>query len=117
MMSEDETREHQQSEKARRANRIFEKHIRPELESNVSPRAFVAIDLESRDFEVDDRKLAAADRLVERRPEAKGKLWFRRVGSPVAYHIGGRLPHAGDFHSKGPKTEDPSPKHVEKGEE
>ena len=91
-MSEDETREHQQSEKARRANRIFEEHIRPELESNVSPRAFVAIDLESRDFEVDGRKLAAADRLVEHRPEAKGKLWFRRIGSPVTHHFSGRVP-------------------------
>ena len=36
-------------------------------------------------------------------------------GSPVAYHIGGRLPHAEDFHSKDPKTEDPSPEHKGEG--
>jgi hypothetical protein len=28
---------------------------------------------------------------VERRPEAQGQIWFRRVGSRVTHHFGGRL--------------------------
>ncbi len=85
-----------QSQRAQRANRIFEEHVRPALSEDADPRAYVAIDMESKDYEVDRKKLTAADRLVARHPEAKGRLWFRRVGSPVAYHIGGRLPREGE---------------------
>jgi hypothetical protein len=28
---------------------------------------------------------------VERHPEAQGRIWFRRVGSRVTHHFGGRL--------------------------
>ena len=91
-MSEDETREHQQSEKARRANRIFEEHVRPKLNADADSRAYVAMDLESNDFEVHENQLTAADRLLERHPEAEGRLWFRRVGSPVTHHLSGRVP-------------------------
>ena len=38
----------------------------------------------------------ATQRLLERRPEAKGRLWTRRVGSPVAYRMGGRVLPAGE---------------------
>ena len=82
----------QQSEKAQRANRIFEEHIRPTLDENADPRAYVAIDMESKDFEIHRNQLTAANRLLERKPEAQGRLWFRRVGSPVTHHLGGRVP-------------------------
>jgi hypothetical protein len=28
---------------------------------------------------------------VERRPGAQGRIWFRRVGSRITHHFGGRL--------------------------
>jgi ribosomal protein L16/L10AE len=87
-----EIRQQEQSEKAQRANRIFEERIGPGLGDDVDPRAYVAIDLASNDFEIDRNQLAAANRLMERRPKAQGRIWFRRVGSPVTHHLGGRVP-------------------------
>jgi hypothetical protein len=51
----------------------------------------VVIDVESEDFAVDADSRAAVDRLLERHPDAQGRLWLRRVGSRFAYHFGGRL--------------------------
>jgi hypothetical protein len=83
-----ETREHEQSEKARRANRLFEERIGPALSEETPLRAYVAIDTESGDYEVEERdKRAAIDRLRERRPEAS--VWVRRVGSRAAHRFGG----------------------------
>jgi hypothetical protein len=62
-------------------------------------RRFVAIDVETGDHEVSDPPRNATDasqqRLLERRPEAMGRRWFRRVGSPIARRVGGRFRPAG----------------------
>jgi hypothetical protein len=55
------------------------------------PRAFVAIDVETGDYEVDENDVEAMDRLAERTPEAEGRMFLRRVGSKSAYHFGGRF--------------------------
>ncbi len=73
---------------ARRGNEIFERAIRPELDPKVRPRAFVAIDIETGDYEVNERELEAIHRLTDRRPEAKGRVLLRRIGSSHAYHMG-----------------------------
>ena len=80
------------SELAERGVEIFERVVRPQLrqQSENDNRKYVAIDVESEDFEVDANQRAAANRLVERRPEAQGQIWFRRVGSPITHSIGGR---------------------------
>lgn len=80
--------ERARSEKARRADEIFEERVRPSLSEDVPLRAYVAIDTASGDFEVEERdERAALDRLRERQPEAD--VWVRRVGNRVAHRFGG----------------------------
>jgi hypothetical protein len=50
---------------------------------------FVAVDVDSGDFETDDDDIAAVARLRQRRPTAE--VWLGRVGEPAAYRLrGGR---------------------------
>lgn len=79
------------SEIAERGNEIFERVVRPQVDLDRDSQKFVAIDVESEDFAVDADSRAAVDRLLERHPDAQGRLWLRRVGSRFAYHFGGRL--------------------------
>jgi ribosomal protein L16/L10AE len=79
----------ERSELGERADEIFERKIRPQVDVEEEAHKYVAIDVESEDFEVDANQLAAADRLIERHPEAEGRIWFRRVGSRFAHHFGG----------------------------
>lgn len=65
--------------------------IRPQVDDEEDSHEYVAIDLESEDFEGDANQSAAANRLIERHPEAQGRIWFRRVGSRCAHHFGGGL--------------------------
>ena len=78
-------------ELAERGNEIFERVVRPEVDVENDAQKFVVIDVESEDYEVDTNARAAFDRLMERRPDARGRTWLRRVGSRHAYHFGGRL--------------------------
>lgn len=77
-------------ELAERGQDVFERVVRPQAKDE-DDRKYVAIDVESEDFEVDRNQRAAVDRLVKRHPEAQGRIWLRRVGSRYAYHFGGRL--------------------------
>ncbi|MFB6232019.1 MAG: hypothetical protein ABEL04_12785 [Salinibacter sp.] len=81
------------SELAERGEEIFERVVRPQLEnrSDIDDRDYVAIDVDSEDFEIDADQRAASDRLLERHPGARGRIWFRRVGSRVTHHFGGRF--------------------------
>ena len=81
----------EQTDTARRGNEIFERKVRPQLDVDEDARKYVAIDVETEDFENDVNQRAATDRHTERRPEARGRLWLRRVGSRFAHHFGGRL--------------------------
>lgn len=76
---------------AQRGNEIFERVVRPQVDVEEEAHKYVAIDVESEDFEVDSNQRAASDRLLERHPEARGCIFFRRVGSRFAHRIGGRL--------------------------
>ena len=84
---------------ARRGNALFEECVRPHIDDpEAKARRFVAIDVETGDYEVSDPPRNATDasqRLLERRPEAMGRRWFRRVGSPIARRVGGRFRPAG----------------------
>lgn len=72
-------------ETARRAEAIFERDIRPHL-TGKDERWFVAIDIETGDYEVAPDELAATDAVLARHPDAH--LWLRRVGSPYVYRFG-----------------------------
>ena len=70
---------------ARRGDAIYERDIRPNLNRSQKGQ-FVAIDIESGDYEVDADELAASDRLQARMPSAQ--IWLRRVGSRYVRRFG-----------------------------
>ena len=72
---------------ARRGRELYEREIRSHMREDDAGR-FVAIDIETGMFEIDDDDLAATERLLERRQDAQ--IWIERVGADVAYRIGGR---------------------------
>lgn len=78
-----------------RGNEIFEEHVLPHIDNpETKARHFVVIDIETGEYEVSEGLIRARDatqRLLERCPEAKGRIWTRRVGSPVAHRLGGRF--------------------------
>ncbi len=84
---------------AQRGNAIFEERVRPNVDVDAEAHKFVAIDVETGKYEVDESDVEASDRLVEREPEAEGRIWLRRVGSPHAYRFGTR------FHSTDPTAQ------------
>ncbi|HSF18102.1 MAG TPA: hypothetical protein VLK65_21375 [Vicinamibacteria bacterium] len=73
---------------ARRGDAIFEEQIAPVLDTSCEG-SFVAIDIETGDYEVASDELAASDRLLARKPEAQ--IWMRRVGSRYVRRFGPRL--------------------------
>jgi hypothetical protein len=70
---------------ASRGDEIYERRLREILEDG-SQGKFVAIDIETGAYEVDENELAASDRLVARVPNAQ--VWLRRVGSRYARRFG-----------------------------
>jgi hypothetical protein len=70
---------------ARRGEAIYKLDIEPTL-TNVNEGDFVAIDIETGQYEIDPRESAAADRLLSRVPNAQ--TWVRRVGSPYICRFG-----------------------------
>jgi hypothetical protein len=63
------------------AEDVFNRQIRDKL-THEDPDKFLAIDVNSGEFEVDSNGLAAIMRLRERLPHPE--VWLRRVGSPYA---------------------------------
>jgi hypothetical protein len=76
---------------ARRGNEIFEERVRPNVDVDAEAHKFVAIDIETGAYAVHDDERMATKQLLERQPEAKGRIWFRRVGSESAHHLGASL--------------------------
>ena len=72
---------------ARRGDAIYERAIRPALEA-IHAGEFVAIDIETGEFEIDANELAASDRLLARLPRAQ--TWLRRIGFRWARRFGPR---------------------------
>jgi len=72
---------------ARRGDEWYERNIRPEVEAGHRGK-FVAIDIETGDFEIDADELAASDRLLGRCPDAQ--IWLTRIGSRYVHRFGPR---------------------------
>jgi hypothetical protein len=70
---------------ARRGDAIYESQLGPILEKGNEGK-FVAIDIETGAYEVDEDELAASDRLLARVPDAQ--IWLRRIGSRYAHRFG-----------------------------
>jgi hypothetical protein len=75
-------------EVARLGEEAFARRVRPVLRPEDDGR-FVAVDVDSGDYEADDDDIAAVARLRLRRPKAE--VWLGRVGEPATYRLrGGR---------------------------
>jgi len=79
-------RRYGKEEFARRGDATFEKEVRPRLKSQDMGR-FVALDIDTGDFEIEDNALTACDRLRARLPEAQ--IWMVRAGSRYVHRFGG----------------------------
>lgn len=69
---------------ARLGEEHFARLVRPALRPEDEGR-FVAVDVDSGDFEADDDDMTAVARLRLRRPAAA--VWLGRVGEPAAYRL------------------------------
>ena len=80
-------RRYSKEEFAQRGDAIYENDVRPRLKIDDDGK-FVAIDIDSGRYEIDDDELEAGDRLRARVPEAQ--IWIVRVGSRSVHRFGGR---------------------------
>jgi hypothetical protein len=72
---------HTPEEVGRLAAEIFDRHVQPRLRPEDNGK-FLALDISTGDYELDDDDYAAVTRLRERRPS--GEVWLMRVGEPAA---------------------------------
>ena len=81
---------HDKAEIARRGKAHYERHVREEAEAEgANEGRFLAIDVDSGDYEVADDALRAGAGLRRRRPDAV--VYLMRVGRPTAFRLGGRF--------------------------
>jgi hypothetical protein len=76
---------------ARRGDEWYERVLRPRVRPDDEGK-FVAIDIETGEYEIDDDELAASDRLLARRPDAQ--IWLTRIGYRYARRFGPRRARA-----------------------
>ncbi len=69
---------------AQLGDEVFDSRVRPRLRPEDDGK-FVALDIGSGDFEIDDDDYAAVARLRARLPTAE--VWLARAGFPTAYQI------------------------------
>lgn len=70
---------------ARRGDDVYENVVQPKLRPEDHGR-FVAVDIDSQDFEVGDNELDICHRLRDRQPEAQ--IWMVRIGSRYVHKFG-----------------------------
>ena len=71
-------------ELARLAAEVFDRQVRPALRAEEDGK-FVALELDTGDYELDEDDYAAVTRLRARHPAAE--VWLGRVGEPAAYRM------------------------------
>jgi hypothetical protein len=72
---------------AERGDAVYENDVRPRLKSGDQGK-FVAIDIESGAYEIDEDEREAGNKLRARLPAAQ--IWMVRVGSRSVHRFGGR---------------------------
>jgi hypothetical protein len=80
-------RPYSKEEFARRGDAIYEADVLPRLTA-ADEGKFVAIDIETGNFELDVNELATCDKLSARIPDAQ--IWLVKVGSRYLHRFGGR---------------------------
>lgn len=71
-------------ELARLGGEVFGRRVRPTLRPEDDGK-FIAIDVASEDFEINEDDYAAVARLRARHPAAE--VWLERAGQPTAYQL------------------------------
>lgn len=74
-------------EHARRGKEIYERDLRARLEP-ANEGKIVAIDVDTREFEVDKNVISATRRLLARLPDAE--IWCVRIGHRAVHRFGPR---------------------------
>ena len=69
---------------ARRGTDVYERLVKPKLRPADNGK-FVAVDINTGEYEIDEDDCAAMMRLEDRVPNAQ--IWMERAGSPTAYQI------------------------------
>jgi hypothetical protein len=77
--------QHNPEELARLGSEVFDRQVRPLLRPEDEGK-FVAIDIRTGDYELDEDDYAAVTRLRARNPMAE--IWLARAGQPAAYRLG-----------------------------
>jgi hypothetical protein len=70
---------------ARRGQEVYERAVLPRLQP-ADEGKFVAIDIDSGEYEADRDDYVATERLLARKPDAQ--IWLARAGHWAAYRIG-----------------------------
>ena len=84
-----DTEPYDREDLARRAKDLYELRIRERVEAEGDNEGrFVAVDVESGDYEIADDALGASAGLRRRRPEAS--VYLMHIGRPTAFQLGGR---------------------------
>jgi len=68
-----------------RADAVYDKYVKSSV-SSADAGKFVALDVETGEYEIDADELVAEDRLLELHPGAE--VWLTRVGSRTAHRLG-----------------------------
>jgi hypothetical protein len=71
-------------ELARLGAEVFDRRVRPSLLPEADGK-FVAVDVETGDYEIDEDDYAAVSRLRARNPAAE--VWLGRIGQSAAYRM------------------------------
>ena len=71
---------------ARRAQDIYDRVIKHNL-TDEDANKYLAIEIESEDYELDAQDIVAINRLIDRHADAQ--IFLMRVGWPAAYRMGG----------------------------
>ncbi|MEX2173850.1 MAG: hypothetical protein WD872_05770 [Pirellulaceae bacterium] len=80
-------RRYSKEEIAQRGDAIYERDVKPRLTKEDQGK-FVAIDIETSEFQIETAELAAVDGLRVRVPEAQ--IWLVRIGFPYVRRFGRR---------------------------
>jgi hypothetical protein len=80
-------RRYDKEEFARRGDQVYEMQVRPHLATEDEGK-FVAVDIESGAYEIDEDELEACDKLSARVPDAQ--IWLVMVGSRYLHRFGSR---------------------------
>ena len=73
---------------ARRGEQIYDTEIRRKVEDEHAGK-FLAVDIETGEYEIDPSEVAALDRAAARNPT--GARFLIRIGFRAAHRLGGRL--------------------------